>query len=273
MPRSLIIELRLISTELTVSGCHHICYWNDETIENGKLASTDAPAMQDYYLGFYEKYVKPFVFTPTNACDIDRYDELTYSCEIALVLHEVLEILWKDVQLPPEIRDAHTHVKELSRTFKTYIVIPDALIGLPVGFSPLYMELSFPARLVVYFTVLGTVMLVIVLLLKFLSEYDLEDDTAMLPVSAEEEQRPLMINNAPRQGDEETAIMFSSSEDVDYSKICVICFEERKNCFFVPCGHSATCYGCAQKILSEESKVCPICRRVIRKSRRLLLRR
>lgn len=117
-------------------------------------------------------------------------------------------------------------------------------------------------------------MLIIFLLLKYLSECDLEDDTDTLPVVVGEEQRPLINepSKVPGMGDEETA-MFSSSEDVDYSKLCVICFEERKNCFFVPCGHSATCHGCAQKILSEESKVCPICRRVIRKSRRLLLRR
>ncbi|KAJ4847777.1 hypothetical protein Tsubulata_003314 [Turnera subulata] len=25
-------------------------------------------------------------------------------------------------------------------------------------------------------------------------------------------------------------------------KVCVICYDEERNCFFVPCGHCATCY-------------------------------
>lgn len=30
-------------------------------------------------------------------------------------------------------------------------------------------------------------------------------------------------------------------------KICVICYDEERNCFFVPCGHCATCYICARR--------------------------
>lgn len=120
--------------------------------------------------------------------------------------------------------------------------------------------------------------MIIFLILKFLSECDIEYETERLAMMAEEEEvittRTPLINEpseATWKGDLETAL-FSSSDDVDYSTLCVICFEERRNCFFVPCGHSATCRGCAQRILSEESKVCPICRRVIRKSKRLGLK-
>ncbi|ESQ54915.1 hypothetical protein EUTSA_v10027110mg [Eutrema salsugineum] len=140
-----------------------------------------------------------------------------------------------------------------------------------------YSELSITARLVAYITFLGTIMFIIFLILKFLSECDMEGDTERLPVVAREEEVTLwtpLVNESSEvtsKGDVQTA-SFSSSDDVDYSTLCVICFEERRNCFFVPCGHSATCRGCAQKILSEENKVCPICRRVIRKSKRLLLK-
>lgn len=121
-------------------------------------------------------------------------------------------------------------------------------------------------------------MMIIFLILKFLSEWDMEGDTERLPVVARDEEvstwTPLINEQleVTGKGDVETA-SFSSLDDVDYSTLCVICFEERRNCFFVPCGHSATCRGCAQKILSEESKVCPICRRVIRKSKRLVLKK
>ncbi|CAN8230751.1 unnamed protein product [Cochlearia groenlandica] len=145
-----------------------------------------------------------------------------------------------------------------------------------------YFELSFTARAVIYLTVLGTIMLIIFLILKFLSELDAEEEyTETLPVTEREEEEEVnvwtpLVNESleviMKKRDVETA-SFSSTDDVDYSTLCVICFEERRNCFFVPCGHSATCRGCAQRILSEESKVCPICRRVIRKAKRLLLKR
>lgn len=39
----------------------------------------------------------------------------------------------------------------------------------------------------------------------------------------------------------------SSGEDLYDGRICVICYDEQRNCFFVPCGHCATCYDCAQR--------------------------
>lgn len=40
----------------------------------------------------------------------------------------------------------------------------------------------------------------------------------------------------------------NSSEDNLYDrKVCVICYDEQRDCFFVPCGHSATCCVCAQR--------------------------
>lgn len=39
----------------------------------------------------------------------------------------------------------------------------------------------------------------------------------------------------------------TSSEDLYDGKVCVICYDEQRNCFFVPCGHCATCYVCAQR--------------------------
>ncbi|XP_072054513.1 E3 ubiquitin-protein ligase APD2 isoform X3 [Arachis hypogaea] len=62
-----------------------------------------------------------------------------------------------------------------------------------------------------------------------------------------------------------------SSEELYDEKLCVICYDEQRNCFFVPCGHSATCFPCAKRIVDGESKVCPVCRRLIHKVRRLFM--
>lgn len=63
----------------------------------------------------------------------------------------------------------------------------------------------------------------------------------------------------------------SSSEDLYDENICIVCYDEKRNCFFIPCGHCATCYSCAKRITEDENKSCPICRRVIRRVRRVLL--
>lgn len=39
----------------------------------------------------------------------------------------------------------------------------------------------------------------------------------------------------------------TSSEELYDEKLCVICYDEVRNCFFIPCGHCATCYECAQR--------------------------
>lgn len=84
------------------------------------------------------------------------------------------------------------------------------------------------------------------------------------------------------------------SGDLYDNKICAICYDEMRDCFLTPCGHSISCYMCAQRYTSsktfwsqllfyilssffffffrivEESNVCPICRRLIHKVRRFM---
>ncbi|GER30942.1 RING/U-box superfamily protein [Striga asiatica] len=61
----------------------------------------------------------------------------------------------------------------------------------------------------------------------------------------------------------------SSSQDLYDGKICVICYDDQRNCFFIPCGHCVTCHKCAHRIVKEESKSCPICRGIIYKVKKL----
>ncbi|TVU11817.1 hypothetical protein EJB05_45422 [Eragrostis curvula] len=57
------------------------------------------------------------------------------------------------------------------------------------------------------------------------------------------------------------------AEDSCSEKMCKICFDEPQSCFFIPCGHSVTCLTCARRIVEEENKACPICRRLIHRVR------
>ncbi|GLT40185.1 hypothetical protein SLA2020_143380 [Shorea laevis] len=150
-----------------------------------------------------------------------------------------------------------------------------------------YIELSFVARVITYIAILGFFIAVIFLLLKYLGacdagesavdtapmeiqyDYDRTTATETTPILTEKHLRATYGTGKEREDDDETGSSSSSSEDLYDAKLCVICYDDQRNCFFVPCGHCATCYNCAQRILSEDNKMCPICRRLIHKVRRL----
>ncbi|XP_014500472.1 uncharacterized protein LOC106761433 isoform X1 [Vigna radiata var. radiata] len=151
-----------------------------------------------------------------------------------------------------------------------------------------YVEISLVARVVVYVLILGVTAIVVYLILKILGVYDDAEQHSQVTidvtyrtsnvVAAQAETEPLMRveenrmsygTNAKDDKQNSGAYSSSSSEELYDEKLCCICYDEQRNSFFVPCGHCATCYDCAQRIVDEESKVCPICRRLIHKVRRL----
>ncbi|XP_052188435.1 E3 ubiquitin-protein ligase APD2 isoform X2 [Diospyros lotus] len=138
-----------------------------------------------------------------------------------------------------------------------------------------YMEISFIARIATYIVILGLLVITVLLILKLLGACDSEAREEVEAIQEVTEADPLMPDK-PFQllygtGEDEESGSSSCSEDLYDGKICVICYEEPRNCFFVPCGHCATCHSCAQRIINGEKKVCPICRRLIHKVRKLLI--
>ncbi|XP_022752082.1 baculoviral IAP repeat-containing protein 7-A-like [Durio zibethinus] len=136
--------------------------------------------------------------------------------------------------------------------------------------------LNFFARLLAYVGVLAVMVLIVLLILKYMTDFSDESGYHQedMRAATESETTPLCSDKAipltygTCEEDEETGSC-SSGEDLYDGRICVICYDEQRNCFFVPCGHCATCYDCAQRIYDGENKVCPVCRRVIGKVRKL----
>ncbi|KAK1276239.1 hypothetical protein QJS04_geneDACA001658 [Acorus gramineus] len=80
--------------------------------------------------------------------------------------------------------------------------------------------------------------------------------TTTIDTVAAEETSPLLGEKSPPRTygtieDPESGLRENSSEDLLDGKMCVICYDERRNSFFIPCGHCATCYACAQRLLSS----------------------
>lgn len=51
-------------------------------------------------------------------------------------------------------------------------------------------------------------------------------------------------------------------------RLCAICFDDPRDCFFIPCGHCVACFGCATRIVASSGN-CPICRRHTKKVRKI----
>ncbi|XP_020960976.1 uncharacterized protein LOC110263648 isoform X2 [Arachis ipaensis] len=157
-----------------------------------------------------------------------------------------------------------------------------------------FVEVSFITRVIAYIAILGLCIIVIFMILRCLGGYDNQNDNDnhnsnvtidtsnnnnnVLVSSSQEITEPMMhhhhVKPNPKNDEEEESSedgSSCSSEELYDEKLCVICYDEQRNCFFVPCGHSATCFPCAKRIVDGESKVCPVCRRLIHKVRRLFM--
>lgn len=111
----------------------------------------------------------------------------------------------------------------------------------------------------------GFFIIIIFLVLKYLGACDTETtvvDTAVREISWRTETEPILPEKTVHltygttaeedNDDAETGSSSSSSEDLYDAKLCVICYDDQRNCFFVPCGHCATCYDCAQRYKLEK---------------------
>ncbi|PIN18384.1 putative E3 ubiquitin ligase [Handroanthus impetiginosus] len=129
------------------------------------------------------------------------------------------------------------------------------------------MHLAFYAALTAIF------LMVIALVVKLMWNCDGED--ASSPTRANENSRLFLskeevaVGYGTNEKDLESGSSSSSDDELYDGKICVICYDDQRNCFFIPCGHCVTCHTCAHRIIKEKSKCCPICRGIIDKIRRL----
>ncbi|GKV53751.1 hypothetical protein SLEP1_g60267 [Rubroshorea leprosula] len=141
------------------------------------------------------------------------------------------------------------------------------------------LALNLISHLAAYIAVLALIAIVILMILRYVSEFNDESNeyesrpTETTPLCSTNvaasvtyrtcEDQDLESGNCNNSSDE-------SDDDLYDGKLCAICYDEQRNCFFVPCGHCATCYECAKRIFDGENKKCPVCRRLIGKVRRLL---
>lgn len=136
--------------------------------------------------------------------------------------------------------------------------------------DPWSVSIAFEQRWMTYLVFWGAMAIVMLILLVFCrpASQDIQESAV--------EAAPLTPSNEVEEKVTETEVPLSWDFDeeenaVSEDYLCIICFEARRNCFFDPCGHCATCYTCSMKISKQKKSVCPLCRQPIRFVRKLFL--
>lgn len=103
----------------------------------------------------------------------------------------------------------------------------------------------------------GFAVIILFLVLKYLGAFDGDDEVHVEDVSVTTwevtetdplmPEKPFRLTYGTCEEDPESGISGSSSDDLYDGKICIICYDGPRNCFFVPCGHCATCYECSKR--------------------------
>eukprot|EP00250_Pteridium_aquilinum_P012285 c20624_g1_i1 orf=143-1474(-) len=144
------------------------------------------------------------------------------------------------------------------------------------------VSVAFEQRWFTYLIFWGAMAVVMLILLTLcrpsLSDADAPQDTTH---AVSETATPLLISQEEsdkvlKAAQSEACSIILSDDALEGTEdseqhLCIICFDQQRNCFFDPCGHCATCYGCSMKIAKEKKAVCPLCRQPIRLVRKIFV--
>ncbi|KAG9155131.1 hypothetical protein Leryth_011107 [Lithospermum erythrorhizon] len=75
-------------------------------------------------------------------------------------------------------------------------------------------------------------------------------------------------DGGPSAGSHQGHVASDQELDNNTRRLCAICFDAPRDSFFLPCGHCVSCYACGTKI-AEVAGTCPVCRRRMKKVKRI----
>ncbi|KAK1563246.1 hypothetical protein Q3G72_024723 [Acer saccharum] len=158
-----------------------------------------------------------------------------------------------------------------------------------------YIRISYGPRWLTYCLGIGGMTLLMLAAFYFLNKFRCisEDSTEVLNGDMESTRAPLLAykdddlsswgsSYDSASNDEEDIQEFlatyslevkSTTKEVDQEgnntrRLCAICFDAPRDCFFLPCGHCVACFECGTRI-AEAAGTCPICRRTMKKVRKI----
>ncbi|KAL8140954.1 hypothetical protein V2J09_006975 [Rumex salicifolius] len=141
-----------------------------------------------------------------------------------------------------------------------------------------YITLSYGPRWATFILALGILGVVTLILFKYCKLFqrsrgrEAEDDNEEPLLSPKDDDLSSWgssYDSASNDEEFEEGMQLKEGENTNNPRnLCVICFDSPRDCFFLPCGHCASCFTCGSRI-AEEMGICPICRRRMKKVRKI----
>ncbi|XP_059626488.1 E3 ubiquitin-protein ligase APD2-like isoform X2 [Cornus florida] len=163
--------------------------------------------------------------------------------------------------------------------------------GVPYEYG--YVKLSYGPRWITYFVGSGAATVLIIVLFRVCNMFHIirPDRTGVQAEELGPERAPLLsrkdddlsswgssydsLSHDEEEPDEWLAVgslnrkpLKEGESNSNCRRLCIICFDSPRDCFFLPCGHCAACFTCGARI-AEEAGTCPICRRTMKKVRKI----
>ncbi|KAI4378752.1 hypothetical protein MLD38_016188 [Melastoma candidum] len=165
--------------------------------------------------------------------------------------------------------------------------------GLSTPSDDWYIKVSYGPRWITYIVGVGGMTMLMLLAFNFLNKFRCghEDGIPTPNLHMESERAPLLMykdddlsswgssyDSASQDEAEieemlaarapEGKILKDGENGNNTRRLCGICFDAPRDCFFLPCGHCVACFDCGLSIV-EASGTCPVCRRNMKKVRRI----
>ncbi|KAI8523573.1 hypothetical protein RHMOL_Rhmol13G0084500 [Rhododendron molle] len=157
-----------------------------------------------------------------------------------------------------------------------------------------YVKLSYGPRWITYFLGSGTMTVIILLACRICNMFQIirGDESGLRAGDTVSERAPLLsrkdddllswgssydsLSHDEEEVDEWLAVASLDGKPLkedgetnsNLRRLCVMCFDAPRDCFFLPCGHCAACFACGTRIIDEAGN-CPICRRTTKKVRKI----
>ncbi|KAI3836889.1 hypothetical protein MKW98_005222 [Papaver atlanticum] len=148
-----------------------------------------------------------------------------------------------------------------------------------------FVKVSYEPRWITYFVGSGAMTLIFFLIYKvcakFLNSSRNGSDNERTPLLGQKDDDILSLGSSydsvSHDEEFEDPLALGSTEGKQLKEgetenshhLCLVCSDTARDSFFLPCGHCATCYTCGTRIM-EDAGVCPVCRRKMKKLRRII---
>ncbi|AEC09506.1 RING/U-box superfamily protein [Arabidopsis thaliana] len=242
--------------------------WSWNLIEGSGMIQLEIRKSSSYYLAVANLKSKDVEVTTT--------DQVELNIDVKAVLYDTKQSFYNC-----NFSNGECTFNAMSLVGNSVVVTsPAASQGVSIE-DEWYIRFSYQPREIAYVIGTGVVICFMLVAIQFCNRFQCsggeghltEDDSARTRLLADKDDDGSSMGSCDDSYANDDAdleeFMGNDGEASNRSRrLCAICFDVPRDCFFLPCGHSVSCYECGTT-MQEADGSCPICRRKMKKVKRI----